>query len=377
MPFLAECPLCDTEVRFTVKPAGEARCPQCQTVMVVNDEAVPEKEWVVEHAAEQPVASPVRRRRWLVAVGGILLAAGAAFGIYQWTKPRPDPRLALLDSGEWPQVKSAKEGDPERTSTLHIEAPDELSAAWLAEPAERLPREGLTWTRKGLRSTWLFTTAEDARTFAARIDFATVARVDGRVVTALGHVAPNHPGPGADRIAKALFLLSLPDRFHRLDVADLLRGESPADPRREDVARRMTAVLEDHHGFLMPEEVALLNVWVTPRELARAAKNAHGFINDDIVGLLLERLDEPDVRAALVSLGDPQKIEWDVLRRLKNSDDRIVIGACQILREVGTEFFSGKDLQNVANTAKSPAVQAAAKDAIAAITSREKEKAPR
>ncbi len=366
MPFLAECPLCDTEVRFTEKPAGEARCPQCQTVMAVNDEAVPEKEWVVEHAAEPGAASPKRRRRWLAIVGGVLLAAGAAAGIYHWTKPRPDPRLALLDSGEWPQVKSAKEADPERTITLHIEAPDELSAAWLAEPAERLPREGLTWTRKGLRSTWLFTTAEDTRTFAARIVFATVARTDGRVITALGHVAPGHPGPGADRIARALFLLALPDFFLQHEVAELLNGESPADPRREEVARRLTARVADGHGFLRDQDIQLLNAWATPREIAHVAKSTRGIVNDQVIGLLTERLDEPAVRDALSDLGDGLSVRHEVEQQLKSNDAQKVIGACEVLGRIG-HWFSLDGLKAVAKESADPAARAAANKAIDAI----------
>src|SRR5439155_6910895 len=119
--------------------------------------------------------------------------------------------------------------------TLHISGvADSNTGEAITDKLTTLTDAGRGYSMKaaaaGDRLTYLLAPVSDPKAFAQKIDFGTVRRVRGRVITVVAR-AMEGPPPNADPVAKALYDLKSPAPFRRIDAARRLKDMMPDDSR--------------------------------------------------------------------------------------------------------------------------------------------------
>jgi hypothetical protein len=236
--------------------------------------------------------------RWVVRAFVILLALvpAGALGVVWWTG-------WLWDQVTWPNAAPIGPPHAGATMTVHV-AWDERGGDWkeFTEELAFLADDGhphfMDSAQQGDRGTIILGPVSDPDAFVRGIDFATVYRAEGRVVT----IAPRNGG--ADRIAKALAALNSDNPSRRKAGLRWLLDAKPGD-HREKVARALEARLNDPDAEVRKTVVQALGVWgtkesVTPLLNAVGDRDT-GLAAADTLGRLSESGVLPDDRRAEVA----------------------------------------------------------------------------
>ncbi len=295
----------------------------------------------------------------------------------------------LWDLVDWPACQEAGCGVSEPSVTLRITGVESFGRWQDVSDDFALLADGgqaRSWGSviHGDRMTLVLSPVRDPGEFARKIDFATVHRIHGRVITV------GLRGPEPDPVTKALSGLNSDDPPRRRAAARRLARLRP-DGRREQVARALAARLNDAGETAREEVVEALGVWGTAEsltpllkaldeedtrraaikalrrlhkagllpedrraEVARALeaqlKDRHAFYRREVIAALGQLKDEGSAEPlaqCLENLGDSQAAsaalcalgpaaEKAVARRLQDRNFLVRSAACEVLAEIGT-----------------------------------------
>jgi hypothetical protein len=319
---------------------------------------------------EEPPVRSLRRNRTGLLLGLILgalvllfLGGGAVLAIVLWG-PSWNKTAEALDrdfSGSWPVPQPPggfAAGVPEDSMvTLHVAAvADESTRETIYDKAATLADGGhgsICSTHLGDRMTILLGPVRDPQACANKIDFGTVRRVDGRIISVVAHKVEGLP-PNADAVTKAIHDLKSPNFTRRLEAARRLKSMAPNE-RRAEVARALQdAMAKDTNTFSRQEVVAALAVWGDKDSvpaLLNALSDENPFTRKAVMHALVrfkdERACEPlaqrlediadrqEAVAALKAMGP--MAEKAVLKQLESPDHWVSWEACKVLRVIGTK----------------------------------------
>ncbi len=259
------------------------------------------------------------------------------------------------------------------------------------------PVNGGSMTSVGDRMTTRFGPVSDIKAFAARVNFAKVRGIRGRVIVlearpdsisteeiasykqkqeekqAIAQAAPpgfgggnagagggrpnaNRPRPAepvipadADPVTKSLLQLQGGDDFKKKEAVKRLERTFPTD-RREEVVRALLPLLDDDDGFFVSDVIKALGTWQTPEVvpalIARIDDN-RGFVGSQAIKTLGKIKDPRALDALASALKEHQFEAEDALKAygtaaepaliplLSNADPHMRRKALDILKEVG------------------------------------------
>lgn len=442
MPLSIQCPGCQTAFALGEQLRGKkVRCKKCGRVFAVDEAPPPTSEQdpaggegsiqqqqqlavdPIVCEEEEPTAPPRRgkdrdellpipplrrSRRGLIfgfitcgvclfLLGGAAVLAILVYGRYggSWGQA-----LEQLDSdfrGSWPVPTQAGADFPKDTTvTLHVAGVDNESiydavvgkAGKLADGG----RGGTASVKDGGRMTILVTPVHNSKTYADKIDFGTVRRVNGRIISVVAHKIEGPPA-NADALTKAIHHLKSPNSWRRSEAARSLKKMAPNE-RRSEVAQALHDALEkeargqDLSTFTRQEIVEALAVWGN-KDSVPALLNAlkdlpehDPFTRQAIFRLLArfkdERACEPlahyledfatshDAAEALKSMGSIA--EKAVLKRLQHPDASVRREVCELLQVIGTK----ESIPALEKVAAKGTFAGEAREAIQAIKTRQK-----
>lgn len=192
---------------------------------------------------------------------------------------------------------------------------------------------------------------QDAKTFAAKIDFGTVKSVEGRTITMIADKMEGLPGPNADGVARALFQLKSSEIHKRHEALRKLKDALP-DERRAEVCKALEPLINDPDLFTHQWAVEALGVWGTKetvpvlikamndKDNRAAAMKALARLKDEravepIASRLEESFDRMAATEALKNFGPAA--EDAVLKRLNHHEVLVSWAVCDILKAIGTK----------------------------------------
>lgn len=181
----------------------------------------------------------------------------------------PPPGFGPGEAAAPPRVAAR----PDETITLMVSGllDDETREAF-AEKLDQMLREnyqGVNASGRGGGDRMTYKVgpiADDPQSFAAKIDWAEVARINGRTVTVeMAPLSADQRRPAAgDFIAGVLFDLESPALQKRKDALRRLKDAPPDPEHRAEVARAIEPLLRDPDGFARSDAAKALAIWGGP-----------------------------------------------------------------------------------------------------------------
>lgn len=402
MPIRTTCPNCQTPYTLADNLAGKkVRCKNCEEVIAVRAGApAREAEGRIQKGSSQPATSRVRseeepaqpRRRTrdddrearprkkgrssaslLIGLGVgvfalVLVCGGIITAVVWWGRSAAVNLTSLVDdlSGPWPEPMAGPMGGPMgrfpgggmpagESVTVHVAGvSDEFTREVVEDKlAALMDRGNLTSTASAMagdRMTMILTPVHDPKAFAARIDFATVRSVDGRLVTIVAQKVDGPP-TNADAVTKSLFRLKSSSSRRRAEGARKLIETLP-DDRRAQVASALEPLLSDADQHTRTTAIEALGVWGTKdtvpillkamqeKETRGAAIKALGRLKDPrAVEPLADRMEDFFERSeaieALKKIGPPA--EDAMIQRLGHTNGDVRQASCEVLKVIGTK----------------------------------------
>ena len=402
MPIRTTCPHCQTAYTLADNMAGKkVRCKNCDEVIAVRSAApTRDAEDRIQKGSSQTATSRVRsedeparpRRRQreddreprprkkgrssgavLIGVGVgvfalLLICGGIITAVVLWGRSAAVNLTSLVDdlSGPWPEPMVGPMAGPMggfpgggmpggESVTVHAagvsdEFTREVVEDKLRALSDRGNRSSSASASVGDRMTMILTPVHDPKAFAARIDFATVRSVDGRLVTIVAHKVDGPP-PNADAVTKSLFRLKSSSSHRRAEAARKLIETLP-DERRGQVASALESLLSDAEQHTRTTAIEALGVWGTKdtvpillkamqeKETRGAAIKALGRLKDPrAVEPIAERLEDFFERGeaveALTKIGPAA--EDAMIQRLRHTNGDVRQAACDVLKVIGTK----------------------------------------
>jgi hypothetical protein len=294
----------------------------------------------------------------------LFLFAAGGIGLYFWLAGKGSGSggsvsdLLVDVSGPWPEpMMPGRMGamPPDSTVTIHVAAVDDEYTrddvgARLGKLADAGRGTSMVTSSQGSRMTVLLSPVQDPKAFAAKIDFAMVRGVNGRIVTIVARKVQGAPPPNADAVTKALYNLKSDSAHRRMEAVRTLKDTLP-DERRGEVVKALEPLVNDKDHFTREGAIEALGVWGTKETtpvLLRAMKQkdsrgaaitALGRLKDErAIEPIAERLedffDRGPAAEALKKMGPAA--EDAVLKQLNHTDNQVRDAACNILKAIGT-----------------------------------------
>jgi predicted Zn finger-like uncharacterized protein len=398
MPIRTTCPNCRTAYTLADNLAGKkVRCKNCDEVIAVRGAApAREAEDRIQKGSSEAATSRIRseeeparpRRRtrdddreprprkkgrssasMMIGLGVgvfalVLVCGGIITAVVWWGRSAALNVTSLVDdlSGAWPEPMAGPMGrfpgggmPGGESVTVHAAGvSDEFTREFvedkLAALIDRGDSSSTASARAGDRMTMILAPVHDPKAFAARIDFATVRSVDGRLVTIIAKKVDGPPD-NADSVTKSLFRLKSSSSHRRREAARKLIETLP-DERRGQVASALEPLLSDADQNIRTTAIEALGVWGTPdtvpillkamqeKETRGAAIKALGRLKDArAVEPIAERLEDFFERGeaieALKKIGTPA--EDAMIQRLRHTNGDVRQAACDVLKVIGTK----------------------------------------
>lgn len=398
MPIRTTCPNCRAAYTLADDLAGKkVRCKNCDEVIAVRGAApAREAEQRIQKGSGQATTSrvrseeePVRPRRgtrdddrelrprkkgrssagMMIGLGVgvfalVLVCGGIVTAVVLWGRSAALNLTSVVDdlSGAWPEPMVGPMGrfpgggmPAGESVTVHAagvsdEFTREVVEDKLAALIDRGNSSSTASAVDGNRMTMILTPVHDPKAFAARIDFAQVRSVDGRIVTIIAQKVDGPP-VNADAVTKSLFRLKSSNSRRRGEAARKLIETLP-DERRAQVVSALEPLVRDADQNTRTTAIEALGIWGTrdtvpillkamqEKETRGPAIKALGRLKDPrAVEPIADRLEDFFERGeaveALKKIGPPA--EDAMIQRLQHTDGQVRQAACDVLQVIGTK----------------------------------------
>jgi hypothetical protein len=262
----------------------------------------------------------------------------------------------------------------------------ELARLGNAGPPGAPTRLGVASTLKDGRMTARVTGLTDVQAAAKQVEFGTVRRVSGNIITVDAKKLEGLPAAN-DEVAKVLFDLKSGESRKERESLKRLKDIKP-DDRRDQIVTELKRVLEGQNPFNRADAAEALLVWAGKDQgisILLTSLRPNDFVfQDRLIPLLAatkdERVIEPLAKLmedlavrqqavkALKEIGP--KAESAVAKRLTNKDRFVATTACELLKDIGTPE-SIPALEKLAQNRSDRGMAVLATNAIKAIKARQ------